>query len=729
MVVVDPNHEVICKHYSITPHPQSKLNSNDFYGRKAAGNQQSAEPKPGTLGLVTYVNTHLLGTSVVVLASSLASNLFGERRVITCGAGEPLHKSTRPSRSRGHKEGDVTCPPLPGRSPRLVIMDEAQLAQVESLCETLYTGTSSNGESYSREEAQSRLLSLQSNASFIPQCQYILDRSKSQYALLVASNSLTELITTHWNNFTIAQRIDIRNYVLGYLANNGPTLQDFVTLSLIKLVCRITKLGWFDDPTHRELTEDVTKFLQATVDHCILGLQILNQLVDELNIATTGRTLTQHRKTSVSFRDLCLFKVFQLGLTTLKQLQTRQITCSSQRQEVILGGQALGLTVRCLNFDFIGTNPDESTEDVGTIQAPSNWRPVLQDPATIELLLDFYANTEPPRSNKAMEAVILICSVRRSLFPSDKEREAFLGRIIGGIRELLKNQTGLQHQDNYHQFCRLLGRLKANYQLSELVKTEGYLEWLELAARFTTQSIRNWQYSTNSIHYLLALWGRLVAAVPYVRPDTGAKGHVQALENHVLSVVECYIESMLGSVETVLRSDGALEDPLEDDGSLMEQMDRLPAISRFQYSSVAKLIVAKFDPLMDKYREIMQHLMTTSTASAPPNIAQQAAILEGQLTWLTYISGAIIGGHSWSSSRIGNGEETLDASLSKRVLQLAQGMDFRLSNSNGVGKSDPKLEMAMLYYFQNFRRVYMFMWEQVSQDVVIIFASVTALTP
>jgi len=591
-------------------------------------------------------------------------------------------------------------------------MDDAQLAQVESLCETLYTGQSSNGEALTREEAQSRLLSLQSSASFIPQCQYILDRSKSQYALLVASNSLTELITSHWNNFTVAQRIDIRNYVLGYLANNGPTLQDFVTLSLIKLVCRITKLGWFDDPTHRELTEDVTKFLQATVDHCILGLKILNQLVDELNIPTSGRTLTQHRKTSVSFRDLCLFKVFQLGLTTLKQLQTRQITRSSPRQEAVLGEQALSLTVRCLNFDFIGTNPDESTEDVGTIQAPTNWRPVLQDPVTTELLLDFYANTEPPRSNKAMEAVILICSVRRSLFPSDKEREAFLGRVIGGIRELLKNQTGLQHQDNYHQFCRLLGRLKANYQLSELVKTEGYLEWLDLAASFTTQSIRNWQYSTNSIHYLLALWGRLVAAVPYVRPDTGAKGHVQALENHVLSVVECYIESMLGSVETVLRSEGALEDPLDDIGSLMEQMDRLPTISRFQYSSVANIIVAKFDPLLDKYREIMGHLVTTSTDSAPPNVAQQAAVLEGQLTWLTYICGSIIGGHSWSSSRIGNGEETLDASLSKRVLQLAQGVDYRLTNSNGIGKADPKLEMAMLYYFQNFRRVYMFMWEQ-----------------
>jgi hypothetical protein len=209
-------------------------------------------------------------------------------------------------------------------------MEASQLAQVEALCETLYTGvptkSADTGETITRNEAQQRLLSLQSSAEYIPQCQYILDKSTSQYARLVATNSLTELITVHWNSFTIPQRIDIRNYVLGYLANQGPTLQDFVVVALIKLVCRITKLGWFDDPVHRELADDVTKFLQATVDHCILGLKILNQLVDELNIPTTGRTLTQHRKTSVSFRDVCLLKVFQLGFTTLKQLQTRSIS-------------------------------------------------------------------------------------------------------------------------------------------------------------------------------------------------------------------------------------------------------------------------------------------------------------------------------------------------------------------------------------------------------------------
>lgn len=390
------------------------------------------------------------------------------------------------------------------------------------------------------------------------------------------------------------------------------------------------------------------------------------------------------------------------------------MTAANPQQEAILGEQALSLTVRCLNFDFIGTNPDESTEDVGTIQAPTTWRAILQDPATTELLFDFYAKTEPPRSSKAMEAVILISSIRRSLFPTDKERAAFLGLLINGIRELLKNQTGLAHQENYHQFCRLLGRLKANYQLNELVKADGYLEWLELAASFTVQSIRNWQYSTNSIHYLLALWGRLVAAVPYVRPEAGARGHVQHLEKQVLLVTETYIESMLDSVETVLRSDGALDDPLDDDGSLMEQLDRLPVICRFQYGPIANLILNKFDPLMNQYREIIGQLGTSSTENAPHDIQQSMAIIEGQLTWLTYLIGSIVGGHSWSSAHMGEGEETIDASLSRRALQLAQGVDYRLTLSNGAGRTDPRLEQALLFYFQNFRRVYMFMWDQVS---------------
>jgi hypothetical protein len=53
------------------------------------------------------------------------------------------------------------------------------------------------------------------------------------------------------------------NYILSYLATKGPSLQNFVCISLIQLVCKITQLGWFDDPQHQELATDVTKFLHV----------------------------------------------------------------------------------------------------------------------------------------------------------------------------------------------------------------------------------------------------------------------------------------------------------------------------------------------------------------------------------------------------------------------------------------------------------------------------------
>jgi len=195
--------------------------------------------------------------------------------------------------------------------------------------------------------------------------------------------------------------------VLTYLAEKGSTIDNFVLTSVIKLVCRITKLGWFDDVTHRELPDQVKRFLEATVDHCVIGLKILNQLVDELNIPTVGRTLTAHRKSAVSFRDTSLKKVFELGLATLDQLKQNAIQ-GTPLQIQDLGLQSLSLVVRCLGFDFIGTNPDESTEDVGTIQIPMSWRALIMSKANMEVLFDFYKNTEPPRSNKAMEAIILL---------------------------------------------------------------------------------------------------------------------------------------------------------------------------------------------------------------------------------------------------------------------------------------------------------------------------------
>ena len=84
-------------------------------------------------------------------------------------------------------------------------MDPSQLAQFEALCMALYTSPNP----LEKQEAQKSVLVLGTSPDYIPQCQYILDNSKDAYALLVASNSLTTLITSHWNSFSTAQRVEI----------------------------------------------------------------------------------------------------------------------------------------------------------------------------------------------------------------------------------------------------------------------------------------------------------------------------------------------------------------------------------------------------------------------------------------------------------------------------------------------------------------------------------------
>ena len=51
----------------------------------------------------------------------------------------------------------------------------------------------------------------------------------------------------------------------------------------------------------------------GSLGHFLLGLKILNMLVSEMNQASPGRTLTQHRKVAVSFRDTALFQVRALA--------------------------------------------------------------------------------------------------------------------------------------------------------------------------------------------------------------------------------------------------------------------------------------------------------------------------------------------------------------------------------------------------------------------------------
>lgn len=59
---------------------------------------------------------------------------------------------------------------------------------------------------------------------------------------------------------------------------------------------------------------------------------------------------------------------------------------------------------------------------------------------------------------------------------------------------------------------------------------------------------QHWEFAPNSVHYLLSLWQRLAASVPYVK---ATEPHL--LETYTPEVTKAYITSRLESVHVILR--------------------------------------------------------------------------------------------------------------------------------------------------------------------------------
>lgn len=557
-------------------------------------------------------------------------------------------------------------------------MDPAQLSEFEALCIALYQGN----DQMRRQAAQQQIFSLSSSVDFIPQCQYILDHSTQPYAQIVASSSLESLITQFWNNFTPEQKVDIKNYFLNYIATKANNIEDFVANQLAKVVARMTKLGWFESVDHRDIVTEASKFFKVGPKHYYLGLRILLALVDEMNSQTCGKTMTVHRKTAVSFRDQSLLPIFQISLSTLQSIFNQTLSVNEGDAQNIMF-LALSLANKCLSFDFIGTNIDESAEDIGTVQIPSSWRAIIQDTSTLDLFFKIYYGTNCPNSNQSLECLIQLSSVRRSIFATDNDRNAFLNALMEGIFHIMRNNKGLDEDDNYHEFCRLLGRLKATYQLAELVRVPHFVEWLELSWQFTNNSFANLSANMNSINYLFALWGRLVAALPYLRSESNQRPTI-VLKQCVGRVVQSYINAVMNCAETCDDD----ENPLDDDASLKEQLERFPLMAHLQYDEVSSYLLNLLETCIDYFE------------------SGQNRVLENKISWLTYLVASVIGPQSSGEPR--KQSDTLDdAKLCKSVFRLIQLIMYKQMSSRGQYSSSPNIEKALLHFIRSFKKSFL----------------------
>lgn len=133
---------------------------------------------------------------------------------------------------------------------------------------------------------------------------------------------------------------------------------------------------------------------------------------------------------------------------------------------------------------------------------------------------------------------------------------------------------------------------------------------------------------------------------------------------------------------------------------MTEQLEALPPLLRFQYEDTSRLLCRLFEPLAARYSEAAAGTVLGGAAGAA-----ELSVVEGQLTWLVYVIGAVIRGRL--SSAAADSQESLDGELAVRAFQLVRVMDLGpLLAARAGEQSRQRLELAVLAFFQNFRKVY-----------------------
>lgn len=554
---------------------------------------------------------------------------------------------------------------------------------------------------------------------FIPQCQHILANSSLLSSHIVCTKIMEEIIRKFWNTFSVPQKLELKTFLLTLLDSKANVFDKRVIQALVRCLAKIYKLGWFDDESLRDSLVVSDKFMAASPNHYLVGIYLLYALTEEMNTVSADQPLSVQRKYTNSFRDLQLLDVFKLSLSTLREIRTGALSAKGVPDDVIqyFSVLALNLANVCLNYDFQGNNIEESYEDSGTVQVPAAWKSTVLDPFTMQILFEFYsaglgAAHTMLRSHRALEVLICLSSVRQSIFSNDNERNSFITQLITGLVAILKGQIGLNDENNYHQFCRLLSRIKTNYRLNELLKIPGFNEFLELSCQFTLEALKTIEDQPICVSYILAYWSRLVAALPYIRSSSSETAELHAaapaesgsmvIQRLNGAVLQGYISNVMSLSERQMRAvnrtgagpeettvDEDKDNLLDDESALRDQMDRFLVMAHCQYEAVSRLLVGLYDNLLAMYNQ--------------PQPMQTLYVVEEKLSWLTEMIAACIGPSGVAETHK-NEDIFCDGELCRRVFQLIDVCANRVKA--GLAHASIHLEKAVLQFFRSFKKGY-----------------------
>ncbi|KAJ3102465.1 Exportin 7 [Phlyctochytrium planicorne] len=286
---------------------------------------------------------------------------------------------------------------------------------------------------------------------------------------------------------------------------------------------------------------------------------------------------------------------------------------------------------------------------------------------------------------------------RLTMRKSDEEKFKLLSWILEAITELLKNPHSLENELNYHQFCRMLVRLRTVHQVKDIIEKPQFRDWIDAITSFTIRCFQPKNWSLYEVLYLLTFWSKMVTNVESPPRQPG----FDRLEELAVQVAKAFISSRLKAVDDDFTETMEL---LNDEANLSNILELVSPVIRLRvkYNETSDYIKGMFEVLAGQYEETIKFVLN---AGLTENLQDRITNLHAKFTWCVYLIGGSIGQRAPYQSS--DEQELIDGDLSSQVLQLMDVNSNLMSRIRQSGESiNLHLDMAFLYFFLHFRKSY-----------------------
>ena len=98
---------------------------------------------------------------------------------------------------------------------------QQQLQIFEGYCNTLYENAA-NTSQQAKQQADESLKKFTEDVQNLTMLRYFMENSNSKYVKYLSVSAMKQLFTQHWLKIPVEEKINIKDYMLHYLKEQGP---------------------------------------------------------------------------------------------------------------------------------------------------------------------------------------------------------------------------------------------------------------------------------------------------------------------------------------------------------------------------------------------------------------------------------------------------------------------------------------------------------------------------